>query len=80
LAETAHLAGRAAPSLPCVTFLGTNERIVDIPRIEARMEGWKGSTFEKIEGGEHEVLMEQPHMRDPIFDHLAKHFLETVTR
>jgi lysophospholipase len=42
LAETRHLATRAAPSLACIAYVGTNERIVDIPRIKARMETWKG--------------------------------------
>ena len=80
LSETDHLADRAAPNLPCVTFMGTNERIVDTARIQDRMEAWKGSRFELVEGGEHEVLLEKQQLRDPIFDRLAKLFLETVTR
>ena len=79
-AETNHLASRAAPNLSCVTWLGTNERIVDVSRIEARMESWQGGRLERVEGAEHEVLMERSALRTPIFDALAKLFLETVTR
>jgi len=77
--ETNHLASRAAPSVPCVTWVGSNERIVDVPRIHERMESWKGGRLEVVEGAEHEVLMEKPHMRTPIFDALEKLYLGTVT-
>jgi lysophospholipase len=79
LAETKHLAQRAAPSLTCTTFVGTNERIVDIPRIEARMETWKGGQLRMVEGGEHEVLLETPAIRTTIFDEMASLFLNTTT-
>lgn len=78
LAETKHLAERAAPSLPCVSWLGSNERIVDVPQIHARMDNWKGGRLEIVEGGEHEVLMETDTLRAGIFDGLQKLFLGTV--
>ena len=79
LAETKHLAGRPAPNVPAVTWLGSNERIVDVGRIHDRMESWKGGRLEIVPNGEHEVLMESAPLRDAMFDGLAKHFLETVT-
>ncbi|MGJ8627464.1 MAG: alpha/beta fold hydrolase [Sulfitobacter sp.] len=79
LIETVHLAGRSAPNLPCVTWLGSNERIVDTPRIHARMETWKGGRLEMVEGGEHEVLMEKEPLRKQVFDGVEKLFLGTVT-
>lgn len=79
LAETKHLSQRAAPNLPCIAYVGTNERIVDVPRIEARMESWKGGQLRMVEGGEHEVLMELPAIRQPIFDEMAALFLNTTT-
>ena len=79
LAETLHLAGRAAPSLPAVSWLGTNERIVGVPRIHERMENWKGGRLELVEGAEHEVLMETEALRKPVLDGIAKLFLGTVT-
>lgn len=79
LNETKHLAGRAAPSIPAVTFLGTNERIVETGRIKDRMEGWKGGQLEMIPGGEHEVLLETEDKRGPIYDQIERLFLATVT-
>lgn len=73
--ETDHLASRAAPNLPTTTFLGTNERIVRKDRIEERMAGWKDGRLEMIEGGEHEVIMEPPQIRQRIFDDIAALFL-----
>ena len=75
LAETKHLAGRSAPNLPCVTWMGSNERIVAKQRVIERMAGWKGGRLEIVEGGEHEVLLELPELRNPIFDGLERLFL-----
>jgi lysophospholipase len=79
LAETRHLAERAAPNLPAVTWLGTNERIVDVPPIHQRMEQWVGGRLELVEGGEHEILMELPAIRNAAMDGIEKLFLGTVT-
>ncbi len=79
LMETKHLASRAAPHLPSVAWLGSNERIVDVRPIHTRMEDWKGGRLEIVEGGEHEVLMEQPAMRKDVFDGIQKLFLGNVT-
>ena len=74
LSETKHLSLRAAPSLPCATFLGSNERIVHKGRIHARMETWKGGKLHIIDGAEHEVLMEIPATRDKAVDEMAALF------
>ncbi|MFZ5965101.1 alpha/beta fold hydrolase [Thalassococcus sp. BH17M4-6] len=66
LAECRLLARRPSPDLPCLTFCGTNERIVDTARIRQRMDNWPGSTLHWVEGGEHEVLMESPETRNRI--------------
>ncbi len=79
LAETKHLAGRSAPNIPCVTFLGSNERIVATDRVHARMAQWKGGRLEIVPGGEHEVLFETPELRKPIFDGLEKLYLGNIT-
>ncbi|MGB3243848.1 MAG: alpha/beta hydrolase [Sulfitobacter sp.] len=79
MAETRHLAGRPPPNLPAVTWLGSNERIVDVQRVHQRMETWKGGHLEIVPGGEHEVLMETEELRKPVYDGLQKLFLGTVT-
>ncbi|MEM1074576.1 MAG: alpha/beta hydrolase [Pseudomonadota bacterium] len=80
LAETSALARRKSPDLPCITFLGSNERIVDIPPIQARMERWPGGTLEIVENGEHEVLMESSDVTEPLFDKMAEVFSKTASR
>ncbi|MFT4960118.1 MAG: lysophospholipase [Paracoccaceae bacterium] len=70
LSETSHLVERSSPDIPCVTFLGSNEQIVDPQRIIDRMDVWPRGTLEIIEGGEHEVLMESPTTRASVLDRL----------
>lgn len=79
LAETKHLASRAAPNLPSIAYVGSNERIVDVPPIHSRMESWIGGQIRVVAGGEHELLMDVPAIRDPIFDEMANLFLNTTT-
>lgn len=74
LRETEHLASRTAPTVPCVSYLGSNERIVRTDSIHERMEKWKGGRLEMIEGGEHEVLMETPALRTRVLDDMAELF------
>ncbi|WP_406644419.1 alpha/beta hydrolase [Aliisedimentitalea scapharcae] len=72
--ECRALAKRPAPEMPCLTFLGSNERIVDTGAIHHRMNSWAKGTLDLIDGGEHEVMLETPKMRQPIFDKMAAHF------
>ncbi|MBE1282573.1 MAG: alpha/beta fold hydrolase [Rhodobacteraceae bacterium] len=74
VAECNRLSRRPSPDLPCITFLGTNERIVDVPAIHKRMEIWPRGVLELIEGGEHEVIMEAPAIRIGVFDRMAVFF------
>lgn len=75
LQETKHLSLRAAPSLPCLTFLGSNERIVNVERIHQRMETWKGGRLQVIDGAEHEILMEKQAIRDLALEDITRLFL-----
>ena len=74
LAETRALSRRPSPDLPCITFCGTNERIVDIPRIRDRMARWPNGRLEMVETGEHEVLMEAPRLRNRLMQQMIDLF------
>ena len=63
-----------APHIPCLTYLGTEEAIVDATRIRDRMGKWPGGTLRVINGGRHEMLMDTPALRNAIFDETAAHF------
>ncbi|SEL15242.1 alpha/beta hydrolase [Roseivivax marinus] len=80
LAECFALARRPSPDLPCLTFVGSNERIVDVGRIRSRMQNWPGGRLEIVEGGEHEVLMDRPAVRRQIAEAIARHFLDAPER
>ncbi|MGD9293344.1 MAG: alpha/beta hydrolase [Roseobacter sp.] len=76
LLETRRLAGQTSPELPSITFLGSNERIVDIPAIHNRMSRWQRGRIEIIPEGEHEVLMESADVTAPLFDAMTGLFLD----
>lgn len=74
LRECKTLAGRASPDVPCITFLGTEEAIVDMDAVKSRMEIWPRGTLEMVEGASHEVLMETPDIRARTLDRLEALF------
>ena len=62
------------PAVPCITFLGSEEAIVDPFRIRARMGNWSNGQLRVIDGGRHEMLMDKPNIRTPIFDETTTFF------
>jgi lysophospholipase len=75
LFETRALARLSPPDIPALTFLGTNERIVEPGAIRRLMQRWPRGRLEMIEGAEHEIMMERPDVRDRFFAESAAHFL-----
>ncbi|GGG65810.1 hydrolase [Salipiger pallidus] len=74
LGECAALSRLRSPAIPAITFVGSNERIVDVPRIAARMAAWPGGQLETVAGGEHEVLMEDAVTRGRIISQIVQVF------
>ena len=68
LRECTDLRRRPSPKLPCITVLGTQERVVDPRPIQDRMAHWAGGHLDRIAGAEHEVMMEKPATRKHFFD------------
>ncbi|MEM1341944.1 MAG: alpha/beta hydrolase, partial [Pseudomonadota bacterium] len=66
LKETAELVSLKAPAVPALTYLGSQEAIVDPARIRDRMASWPGGKLEVVEGARHEVLMERPEIRERV--------------
>ncbi len=58
LSECKALHAMDTPKHSALAFVGTDERIVDVPSIESRVERWANGTLSRVEGAEHEVLME----------------------
>jgi lysophospholipase len=80
LAECRDLARRPAPQVPCLCYLGENERIVDTQRIHDRMASWPGGRLDLIDGAEHEILMELPEVRSRVLAEAAALFERSVPR
>ena len=64
LEECSALAALPSPEYPVVCALGSQERIVDVRPVQARMSRWPGGRLDLYAGAEHEVLMERPAIRD----------------
>jgi lysophospholipase len=74
LREMYQLSTAPTPKMPCLTFLGTEEAIVDPLRIRSRMRSWTGGVLRVITGGRHEMLMDVPEMRNMLFDETTAFF------
>ncbi|WP_120502035.1 alpha/beta fold hydrolase [Roseovarius sp. EL26] len=79
LKATRQMQRLASPDLPCFTFYGSLEAIVDVPRIEDRMTRWPNGTLHVVEGGHHELLMDTPDIRADITRKLCDHFDQAAT-
>lgn len=80
LLETRRLTRMPSPDLPCLTYLGSREAIVEAERIHERMGSWPGARLELVEGCEHEIMMETPPIRRRFFDDVATHFVSRAPR
>ncbi len=60
--------------LPVVTIVGSDEKRVSISNAQQRMETWPGGAFILVDGGRHEVLMENPARRGQTLDAILSHF------
>lgn len=74
LVEIRHLARQPSPAIPTATFLGTEEKIVDRSAVHERMGRWPDGQLHLMEGGEHEVMMERPDLRERFYDDMLAHF------
>ena len=74
LREMHALAREAAPDVPCLTILGTEEAIVSADAIHVRMGSWRDGRLEMVEGARHEAFMEDTATRARLYDAMAEHF------
>ena len=74
LHECAGLAARPSPDVPCITFLGTDEKIVSQTAIRDRMARWPNGDLIELPNGRHEVMMEAPAIRDRVHACILAHF------
>ena len=68
LIETRKLRAMLPPDHPAMTFLGTDESIVDPRYVREVMGRWVNGVLVEVEGGRHEIPMETPQTRAEFFD------------
>jgi lysophospholipase len=66
--ETKALARAPLPTVPAHASVGSLERIVSSQAIETIMSNWSNGTFTRIDGAEHEILMEKEPLRAGFLD------------
>lgn len=72
--HTKRLSTRKPPAVPCLTFLGDQESIVDPQAIKSVMANWDNGTLTQLTNTKHEVLMELPVTRERAFKDALAHF------
>jgi lysophospholipase len=62
----------SVPDIPILTFVGTEEVVVDGEAIKSRTSGFPNSRLEVVESGKHEVWMETPKIQTQVWDVMDK--------
>lgn len=73
-AECLSLVKEPSPNLPCVTYLGANERIIDCDAVRNRMNRWSRGELVIVPESEHELLMEVPDTREKVHQSISDMF------
>lgn len=76
LVETRALNRMPSPKTPCLTYLGTDETIVDAARVRSRMKRWPNGRLLEMQGLRHEILMEDVTTRGKVIDQIVTFFAD----
>ena len=74
LKETEALQKLSPLSMPTITHLGEQERIVDAQSVHQIMDRWKNGHLHMVDRCEHEVMMEKPSIRKHFYSAVDAHF------
>lgn len=74
LIEMRALRAMASPDVPCMTYLGSRENIVDPEAMRNRMARWPDGRLVELTGAMHEILVERPVFRAQVLSDLDAHF------
>jgi lysophospholipase len=62
LAEGRYLTAHKPPPQDCLCFIGSQEAIIEGSAVRQIMDNWPNGKLVTIDGAQHEILMEQPHV------------------
>ena len=77
LKETRTLAKMASPRVPCITFLGLQDVVIDIPAAEQRMADWPDAKMVKLGTARHDIFSEIPEIRNDVAMQIGRLFGQT---
>jgi lysophospholipase len=63
-----------SPDVPCITFCGELDELVDNGAIKDRMEKWPNGEFVMIQNAKHDVLTEIPEIGGDVMDQIVEFF------
>lgn len=78
LCEMQTLSTQPAPSIPCMTWLGSDETIVSSDAIHHRMAGWSAGELIEVPGIRHEILMDAEAVRQDVYSSMITHFQQSA--
>lgn len=74
LSECGSLSRIPSPNIPCITFCGELDRLVDNTSIKARMAEWPDGEFSMIRNAKHDVLTEIPEIGGGVMTQIFEFF------
>ena len=77
LTECRRLFSVPSPNIPCITFCGELDQLVDNASIKRRMEKWPNGEFHMIRNARHDVLTEIPEVGGSVITQIFEFFTRT---
>lgn len=74
LAECRNLSRVGSPPVPCITFCGEMDQLVDNASIKSRMEKWPNGQFQMVRNAKHDVLTETPEVGGDVMGQICSFF------
>tara|TARA_R100001369_G_scaffold52398_2_gene79207 strand:- start:3126 stop:4076 length:951 start_codon:yes stop_codon:yes gene_type:complete len=78
LAECRDLSRISSPNVPCITFCGEMDQLVDNAAILGRMEKWSNGKFQMVRDAKHDVLTETPEVGGDVMGQILSFFEENA--
>lgn len=74
LKECRVLSKMPSPDVPCISFCGDRDVVIDIKAVEDRMDRWPNGTLELIPNAKHDILLEIPEVREGVLTKIGDFF------
>tara|TARA_R110002110_G_scaffold226191_2_gene440368 strand:+ start:162 stop:1112 length:951 start_codon:yes stop_codon:yes gene_type:complete len=74
LSECRSLSKIGSPDVPCITFCGELDQLVDNASIKSRMERWPTGKFKMVRNAKHDVLTETPEVGGDVMGEIVSFF------